>query len=70
MAVQYPLIYPTLKAADAGNAAALVAAAIQAAGWESDMVARFCVLISASPIEVDGIVRQAHAARNAGKPWF
>lgn len=66
----YTSIYPSLKAEDPTNAAAIVAAAIQAAEWESGMVARFCALIQADPVEVDQIVRQARAARDVGVQWF
>lgn len=67
---QYANIYPALKALDAGNAAAIVAAMAQASEWEAEYVARFCKLIAADPVEVAGIVAQARAAKDAGTPWF
>ena len=66
----YTNIYPALKAADPTNATAFVAAAVQAAQWEPGMVARFCKLTQADPVEVDQIVRQSRAARDVGVQWF
>ncbi len=63
----YTNVYPALKALDAPNAAALVAAAVQAAEWQPAMVAKFCKLIAADPVEVAGIVANS---RNSSTPWF
>ena len=68
---RFPNSYAALKAVDPVNAAAIVAAAIQAASWEPEMIARFCNMIGADPVEVANIVQQSRAG--AGTPagaWF
>ncbi len=66
----YTNIYPTLKALDAANTGALVAAAAQAFQWDAAGLARFCKLVQADPVEVAGIIATARAAKDAGTPWF
>lgn len=68
---KYPNSYAALKAIDPVNSAAIVAAAIQAAAWQPEMIARFCNMIGADPAEVAGIVQQSRAGYGtAAGAWF